>query len=118
MLEKLRAKPEHIKKRISLAFTLVIFVGIVFVWISSWGARQDEGAVREKTASPIASFGTMIDGLVLSAKEMISGAPSYMETNGKGASSTVSTSTPAKGFDLSGVVILDSASPATTSVKK
>ena len=51
MLEKLRKKPEHIKKSISLVFTIVIFTGILFVWLSSWDARSRVGETREKTRS-------------------------------------------------------------------
>ena len=110
MLEKLRAKPDHVKKSISLVFTIVVFGGILFVWLSSWDAQQTETDVREKTASPVSSFTTMIDGLVSSVRDAISGAPTVFETLGKSATSTTAGSaTSTNNIDLSGIVIIDAA---------
>lgn len=110
MLETLRAKPDHVKKSISLVLTIVIFGGILFVWVSSWDAQQTETDVREKTASPISSFTTMIDGLVSSVKDVLSGAPTVVETLGKSNSpAATSSATSTNSVDLSGVVIIDAA---------
>ena len=107
MLEKLRAKPDHIKKSISLTLTIVIFSGIVFVWFSSWDARMHEGEIREKTVTPLSGFTTMIDGFVSGIKTGISSTPTYVE-NPAIAPATTTSATSTTGFDLSGVVIIDS----------
>ncbi len=116
MLEKLRAKPDHIKKGISLAFTIVVFTGIVLVWMSSWDAQQQEDTVREKTVSPLSGFSAMIDGLTLSIKDALSGTPSFVETNGRSGTTTQATST--GNFDVSGVVIIDQSTTTTKSTQQ
>lgn len=109
MLKKLREKPHHIKQILSLAFTVFIFSGILFVWVSSWDARARDKEVRGKTVSPITGVTSMFDGFVSGLKERMSGTPSFVETDGK-ATNTVPpvTATSTDTFDLSGVVIIDS----------
>lgn len=108
MLEKLRAKPDHFKKSLSLILTIIIFSGILFVWISSWDARMRDQEIRDKTVSPIVGVTSMFDGLVAGFKEKISGTPSFVENSG---TTTVATSTDS--FDLSGVVVLDQSATTT-----
>ena len=111
MFEKLRAKSERVKKGISLGLTIFIFSGILFVWISSLDARRNEEAILAKTASPVASFTSLFDGLVLDFRDMMSGVPSFAKHGASPATSTVPlTTTSTDNFDLSGVVIIDATS--------
>ncbi|SRR3989338_1340293 len=115
MLEKLRAKPHHIKQSISLAFTVIVFCGILFVWVSSWDARARDEEVRNKTVSPVWGVTSMFDGLVSGIKDKISGTPSFVETDGKATGTApLSVATSTDTFDLSGVVIIDSSRSTTT----
>ncbi len=106
MLEKLRGKPDHIKKSISLVFTIVVFSGILFVWLSSWDARNSGGETREKTFSPLAGFSAVFQGIISDVKTGISGTPSYAENRRDGVESTAS-GTGTSDFDMSGVVVID-----------
>ncbi len=116
MLEKLRAKPDHIKKSISLIFTLVIFSGILFVWLSSWNARSSGEETREKTLSPLAGFGTIFEDIVSDVKNSISGAPSFVENRRVTGTSTV-TSAGVSDFDMSEVVVIDKKTSSSTPVQ-
>ena len=107
MLEKIRAKPHHVRQSISLAITIVIFSAILFVWVSSRDARSREVEVRAKTVSPVDGVSAMFDGFLSGIKERMSGA------NKTSGNATISTST--DNFDLSGVVIVD---PSATTTKK
>lgn len=116
MLEKLRAKPSHVKQIISIVLTLVISAGIFFVWVSSWDARLNELEVREKTVSPVNGVMSMFDGFTSGLKERIFEHTSFNEQNRESV-----TATSTEIFDLSGVVILDPSATTTratsTSVK-
>lgn len=117
MLEKLRAKSDKAKNVISLAFTIVIFAGIIFVWVSSWDAQKRETETREKTVSPVAGVMAMFEGLVANVKDAISGTPSFVESGAKPATPKTKSGegkVGADGFDLSGVVIVDTALGTTT----
>ncbi len=115
MLEKLRAKPDHIKKNVSLFLTTLIFCGILFVWVSSWDARMHDEENRNKTLSPIAGVMSMFDGLVANFNDKISGAPSYIDLGGVATSTTSSTATSSNNFDISGVVVIDASATSTAS---
>ncbi|MFZ2303585.1 MAG: hypothetical protein WAV98_02210 [Minisyncoccia bacterium] len=106
MLQKLREKPHHIKQSISLALTLVIFSGILFVWVSSRDARSRGIEVREKTVSPVDGVSVMFDGFLSGLKDRTSSAFSQKKE------ATTATST--DDFDISGVVIIDPSLGATT----
>lgn len=112
MLEKLRAKPNHVKQWISLFFTVLVFSVILFVWWSSRGARSQEIEVREKTVSPVGGVVSMFSGIASGVKEKISGIPTFQQTK---ESTTFPTSTKSDDFDISGLVIIDSSLNATTS---
>lgn len=105
MLEKIRAKPDHIKKTIALASTTGIFSLVLFVWWSSWDARINEDQVREESVSPLASITSMLSGLTSDIKT------SYSNTiNGENNSTTEQTSTTTASrarFDMASVVVLD-----------
>lgn len=116
MLEKLRAKSDHFKKSFSLAFTIIIFSGVVFVWLSSSDARNTESETRDKTVAPLAGISAMLDGFQLSIKDMMSGAPTFAGTNGAPIATTtaLTVATSSANFDLSGVVVIDPATATTT----
>ncbi len=117
MLKKLRAKPDHIKKIISLGVAIVISAIIFIVWLSSFNARQNGDEAREKTLSPISGFTEVFQGVVSDVKNSFSGMPSYIENIGSQATTTTATTTltTTPTFDLSGVVIIDpSESPTAT----
>ncbi|MEK7148714.1 MAG: hypothetical protein AAB770_02240 [Patescibacteria group bacterium] len=109
MLKRIREKPHHIKQSIALFTAIVIFSGILFVWVSSWDARARDQEVRDKTVSPITGVTSMFDGLVSGFNEKISGA----QSPSKKASSSVATTTKDY-FDLLGVVVID---PLATTTK-
>lgn len=114
MLEKLRAKPDHFKKAFSLALTILIFSGILFVWVTSWDARSNQDTTLEKTASPVASLSSMIDGLVLDFKDFMSSTPSFVKNGTTLATSTPSLeATSTDNFDMSGVVVIDPSASTT-----
>ena len=115
MLEKLRAKSERAKKIISLGFTLAVFSGILFVWISSWGAQSQSEEIQSKAESPLASFSSMWDGLVMDVKDIISGTPSFTTNNTTPSTTTQSlVATTTNDFDISGVVVIDPSESTTT----
>lgn len=108
MLEKLRAKPEHVKRNIALGATIVIFTGIVFVWWTSFEARIHKREAQEKALSPVESFKQLFNGITSSMKNSIADTPAYVNTaNIASSSSATSTS---KIFDISEVVVVDTAS--------
>ncbi|MBI3634170.1 MAG: hypothetical protein HY228_00950 [Candidatus Yonathbacteria bacterium] len=111
MLEKLRSKPDHIKKIISFILTTVIFSVIVFVWVSSWDARSQSDSSREKTISPLSSFVNMGQGIISDVKDKISSMPSYTENINPFASSTplkeTDLASSTSDFNISGMVIID-----------
>lgn len=117
MLKKLQAKPEHIKKSISLVLTTIIFMGITFVWISSWGARNQGDITREKTLSPLDSFAEVFHGVVTDVKDNIAGGPMYVENANNAIMPAIpSTSTSiTSNFDTSGIVVIDATSSDTQS---
>ena len=115
MLEKLRAKSDHFKRSFSLVLTIVVFSGILFVWLSSLDARNTENETRDKTVAPLAGISAMLDGFQLSIKDMMSGAPTFVEKNNTPATTTALTVATTSSFDLSGVVVID---PSMTSVGK
>lgn len=115
MLEKLRAKSERAKRIISLGFTIAVFSGILFVWISSWGAQSQSEEIQSKAESPLASFSSMWDGLVMDVKDIISGAPSFTTNSATLATTTPSlAATSTDNFDVSGVVVIDPSEGTTT----
>jgi len=71
MLKKIREKPHHIKRNIAFGLTVVIFSGILFVWVSSRDARAREAEIREKTVSPMDGLVTMFDGFTKGMKERL-----------------------------------------------
>lgn len=113
MLKKLQEKPSHIKHTISLLVTIVIFSGILFVWLSSRDARTRELEVREKTVSPISGVTSMFDGLVADFKVKLSSASPFVTPK-----TEAPTPAPMSNFDLSGVIIIDPTAASSTAVKK
>lgn len=109
MLNKLRSKPEHIKKSIALTLTVVIFSGIVFVWLSSWDARMNGRDAQGKALSPAAGLKELFQGAVSDAEKGLTSVPSYVKNTN--TATTVATSSIGNTFDISGVVVID----ATTS---
>lgn len=60
------------------------------------------------TVSPIDGVTAMFEGLVSDVQEQLSGTPTFVENTG---TSTLETST--KDFDMSGVIVIDSATTTT-----
>lgn len=108
MLEKLRAKPHHIKQRVALLATIIIFSGILFVWFSSRDARSQEIQVRGKTVTPIDSVAAMFGGFLSGLKERMSTTEFSSPTK---ATTPIATST--DNFDLSSVVVIDAMASST-----
>ena len=115
MFKKIQEKPEHVKKNISLVLTLVIFGGIVFVWVSSRTARMVTNESRMRSASPIESFKEIFNGGISDIQHTITTSGFFGGSQEKVApvdtvppvviESTTPTSTPR--FDMSGVIIID-----------
>jgi hypothetical protein len=85
MLEKLRAKPDHVKKWIALAVAAIISGIIFLVWLSSFDARQNGDYTRDKTVSPLDGVASMFQGIVSDVKTSFSDMPSYLHNMGAGA---------------------------------
>jgi hypothetical protein len=107
MLEKLRAKPDHIKRSIALGLALVIFSIILFIWITSSDARTEGAVVRDKTVSPVSGVTSVFGDFFSGFKEKIS------RSSVNAGDSTLATTTQ-NTFDLSGVVVID---PIATSTR-
>lgn len=114
MLEKLRAKPEPVRKQLALGITIILFSIIFLVWFSSWDARIAKDEAREKTASPVVSLWAVFQGFTTEIKDMIdsvgSNTPLRTQGEGEGKESQVATST----FDVSGIVVIDRTATSTT----
>lgn len=113
MFKKIQEKPEHVKKRISLVVTMVIFGVIVFVWVSSRTARMVINDSRTRTASPIESFKEIFNGGISDIQNTITSSE-FFSGDGEGTVSDgappVILSQPASStsrFDTSGVIIID-----------
>lgn len=116
MLKKIQAKPEHVKEKISLLLTLLIFGGIVFVWWSSWSARRTSVENRERTASPTESVREVFADVVTRITSKISSAPFYGGeaeqpemniTNIPTGTIPPQSASLLPAFDVSGIVIID-----------
>lgn len=121
MLEKLRSKPDHIKKIFSLVLTIIIFSVIVFVWVSSWG-NQSQKNISMNALSPLASFMEMMSGVISETKEKVSGMPSYTENINGMATNTPIRKAPVVSsttdFNISGIVIIDPTAKSTNTSPK
>ena len=107
MLETLRSKPKHIKQIISLVLTGVIFSVIVFVWASSKDARSREAEVLQATVSPVGGVTSMFQGMFADFNLKMSGA------NSAEGAVNATTSTSNKDFELSEVMVIDTAGTTT-----
>lgn len=101
MLEKLRAKPVHIKQRVAIIISVVISSVILFVWVSSQDARKSNMDTRVKTVSPTEGIASMLDGFFASFNEKVDSAQNGVVVPVVSNDSATST------FDLSGIVVLD-----------
>jgi len=106
-LIRIRSKPHHIKQSVALTLTITIFSVILFIWVSSKDARSREVEVRAKTVSPAYGVISMFDGAVTNIKKQLSHVVS--EIKKRPASTTQEAPESAVDFDLSGVVIIDTA---------
>ncbi len=117
MFKKIQEKPEHVKKRISLILTIIIFGVIVFVWVSSRTARMVAPESRARSASPIESFKEIFNGGISDIRDTIMRAEFFGGKHEEPTpvdiaplveeKPTSATSTPR--FDMSGVIIIDRA---------
>lgn len=113
MLEKLRSKPDYIKKNISLVLTVFIFSVIVLIWLSSWDARNNGGETREKTLSPFSGVIKVFQGMITDMQNGIFGTTSNTE-NTLGVGTTTPAPAGTRDFDMSGVVILEGTASTTS----
>ena len=113
MFKKIQEKPENVKKRISLILTLVIFGAIVFVWLSSWGARTNTNESRARTASPIESFKEIFTGGIsdisntITSNEFFGGGKEEIGTDTVPPVVEQRPASSSSRFDMDGVVIID-----------
>lgn len=113
MFNKIQEKPEHVKKRISLILTLVIFGVIVFVWVSSRTARMVIEESRTRTASPIESFKEIFNGSISDIQNTIINSDFFGGDNTEVVPDAVppvvlpKTASSTSRFDTSGVIIID-----------
>jgi len=123
MFKKIQEKPEHVKKRISLIITLVIFGIIVSVWMSSRTARMVTNESRLRSASPIESFKEIFRGNISNIRDTILNAEFFGGRNDEPTRDTIPVvsdeqqiASSSLRFDASGVVIIDLAT-STKSVR-
>ena len=113
MLEKIRAKPDHIKQTIAICLTIFLFSIVLFVWWSSWDARKTGNETREKAVSPLTGITSVLKGITGDIKSSYSSLNSF-----ENATTTATTSMSRASFDMASVVIIDSSivvtPPATT----
>lgn len=113
MFKKIQEKPEHIKKRISLVVTLVIFGVIVFVWVSSRTARMVINDSRTRTASPIESFKEIFNGGIsdiqntITSSEFFGGDDKEIVPDVAPPVKLLQPASSTSRFDTSGVIIID-----------
>ena len=108
MLQKIRSKPDHVKKSITLVLTVFIFTIIASVWLSSWDARQTSEVSKEKTDSPLASLKLVLSGITKDIKDTYSSSPDAV-TEDFVAATTTPESQSASLFDASRVKVIDQA---------
>ena len=111
MLEKIRAKPDHIKQTIAICLTIFLFSIVLFVWWSSWDARKTGDETREKAVSPLTGITSVLKGITGDIKSSYSSMDSF-----ENATTTATTSMSRTAFDMASVVILDSSVSATTTI--
>ena len=115
ILEKLRSKPEKVKRGIALVVSAIIFCLIFVVWISSRNA--DTSPTVNETLSPLSGFVTIFQNFITDVKN-IGQTPGYgnVETQGTATTTTVmpNIATSTQNIDTSGIVIIDS---STTTAK-
>lgn len=112
MFNRIQEQPEHVKKRISLILTVILFGGIVFVWMSSRTARSVVEQSRTRTASPMESLKEVFNGEISGIRDTIMNAEFFggeqrtavPEETTSAVVEQPATSTP---FDITGVVIID-----------
>ncbi len=105
MLNKLREKPDHIKRTISFVGAAVISLIIFFVWISSFNPQIKKKEDTVRSASFISSIISMFDGFIseVKSKTVIESVP-VNENNLVATPELVQTN---DSFDSSGVIIID-----------
>lgn len=71
-LSKMREKPRHVRRTIALGATVVLFLGVVAMWIST---NQAQSAVTNNNASvsAVGSFFSVIKDIFSQATEAIHG---------------------------------------------
>lgn len=118
MLERLRRKPDHVKKGIALSATIGFFSLILLVWLSSWDARMSSDETRNTAVTPASGLLSMLRGVTEDLKTSYSSVTSYDENpswsrGGKTASATTTATT--SSFNMAGVVIIDTSASTTPS---
>lgn len=108
MLQKIRSKPDHVKKSITLVLTVFIFTIIASVWLSSWDARQTSEISKEKTDSPLASLKLVLSGITKDIKDTYSASPDAV-TEDFVVATTTPESQSATLLDASRVKVIDKA---------
>ena len=103
MLERIRSKPEHVKKSLALVLTIFFFTIIMSVWLSSWDARATSEASKQKADGPLASLKSVLSGITDEIKTTYSSEPTF---SGQSVASTTS-GQGASVFDASRVVVID-----------
>ncbi len=78
-LEKLKRKPEHVRKRIAIFSTLGISFLILNIWWVSWTSPLNEDSIAvTEVASPLAVVANMVFGLKDDADHMVASLQNQM----------------------------------------
>lgn len=113
MLEKIRSKPDHVKKSLALVLTIFFFTIIVSIWLSSWDARATSEVSKEKAKSPLSGLKTVLSGITDEIRATYTSAP--VLSGEEVATSTLDTATQgASVIDASRIVVIDQAKTIST----
>lgn len=110
--KKIQEKSVASRKRIAIVLTLASYAVVMFVWVSSWDARSQIEGNRDKALSPIAGISEVFHGFTARVSEELYPATLFPKPESVNTSTSVSfqkqTANVAGGFDLSGIVVIDS----------
>ena len=113
MLQKIRSKPEHVKKSLALVLTIFFFTIIVSVWLSSWDARATSEVSKEKAKSPLSGLKSVLSGITDEIRATYSSTP-VLSGESVATSTSEITKQGASVIDASRIVVIDQAKTIST----
>lgn len=84
-IEKLRRKPDNLKRSIALWVTIVLFALVVFVWLSSVNIvniKKEEKELGQKAPSPISAIKESVSSIFRNADEEVDSIKIQLQDSG------------------------------------